>query len=71
MVSFRLEWLDRYLAYPVARGDLDCMGRQLGLGVFLVRSYEETGDDLGLAEVPHSHSRGRRSFHTLDKSGVG
>ncbi len=71
MASFRLEWMDRHVAQPVIGAYLDCMAHQLGRGVILVRSNAKTRDDLGIAGLPHSHSRRRHSIYALDRAGVG
>ena len=71
MVRFRLEWLDHYLAHTVARHHLDFVGHQLGFGVVLVRSNQETRDDLGLAQVPLPDSRRGHSFLAIDRQGSG
>ena len=47
MVRFCLEWLDDDVAHTVARHHLDPVGDQLGRGVVLVRSDQETRDDRG------------------------
>ena len=71
MVRFRLEWLDRYLAHTVARHHLDFVGHQLGFGVVLVRSNQETRDDLGIAQIPLPDSRRGHSFLAIDRQGPG
>src|SRR5947208_2986311 len=71
MVGFRLEWLDQYLAHPVARHHLDLVGYQLGCGVVLVRSNEETRDGRGVAQVPLPDSRGGHSFLAMDRQDLG
>src|SRR5256885_10442144 len=71
MVRFRPEWLDHYLAHTVARHHLDFVGRQLGFGVVLVRSNQETRDDLGLAQIPAPHFRRGNSFLALDRQDSG
>src|SRR5881409_561445 len=71
MVCFRLEWLDHYLAHPVARHHLDFVGHQLGFGVVLVRSNQETRDDLGVAQVPLPDSCGGHSFLAMEWQGSG
>src|SRR5881397_2039945 len=71
MVGFRLEWLDRYLAHPIARHHLDFVGHQLGFGVVLVRSNEETRGGLGVAQVPLPHSRGGHPVLAMDWQGPG
>src|ERR671914_2395495 len=71
MVGFRLEWLDHYLAHTVARHHLDFVGHELGFGVVLVRSNEETRDDLGVAQIPLPHSRRGHSFLAIDWQGPG
>ncbi len=63
--------MDGHLADPIAGAHLDCMAHQLGRGVVLVRSNAKTRDDLGLASLPHSYSRGRHSIYALDRAGVG
>src|SRR5260370_21957058 len=71
MVRFRLEWMDRHLAHPIVGAHLDCMAHQLGRGVVLVRSNAKARDDLGLANLSHSYSRGSHSIYALDRAGVG
>ena len=63
--------MDGHLAHPVARHHLDWMDHQLGVGIVLVRSNEETRDDLGVAKVPLSHSRWSHSFYAMDRKGPG
>src|SRR5258706_2183170 len=63
--------MDRHLAHPIAGDHLDYLAYQLGSGVVLVGSHAKTRDDLGLAGLPHSHSRGRHSIHALDRAGAG
>src|SRR5512133_2076684 len=71
VVSFRLERLDRYLAHTVARHHLAVVDRQLGLGVVLVRPNEEARADLGVAQIPLSHSRRGHSFLAVDQQDPG
>ena len=71
MVRFCLEWLDYDVAYTIARHHLDLVGHQLGRGVVLVRSNQETRDDRRLAQVPAPHSRRRRSFHAIGRQVLG
>src|SRR5260370_4879464 len=63
--------MDGHLADPIAGADLDCMAHQLGRGVVLVRSNAKTRDDLRLASLSHTYSRGRHSIYALDRAGVG
>src|SRR6266576_2326949 len=63
--------MDGQLADPIAGADLACVARELGRGVVLVRPNAKTRDDLGLASLPHSYSRGRHSIYALDRAGVG
>ena len=71
IAGFRLERLDGHLAHPIARHHLDCLAHQLGRRIVLVRPDAETGDDLGCADLPHSHLRGRHPFHALDRAASG
>jgi hypothetical protein len=71
MVRFHLEWLDDYLAHAVARHHLDLVGHQLGFGVVLVRSNQETRDDQRLSQIPAPHPRRRNSLLAIDRQGSG